>query len=33
MCTQKGSAGQILGAMYSGRGSSMGVRMTKQLNE
>ena len=31
MCTQKGRAGQILGAMYSGRGSSMGVRMTKQI--
>ena len=31
MTTQKGRAGQILGAMYSGRGSSMGVRMTKQI--
>jgi len=31
MCTQKGRAGQILGAMYSGRGSSLGVRMTKQI--
>ena len=31
MCTQKGRAGQILGAMFSGRGSSMGVRMTKQI--
>ena len=31
MCTQKGRAGQVLGAMYSGRGSSMGVRMTKQI--
>mgnify|MGYP006100588475 FL=1 len=29
MTTQKGRAGQILGAMYSGRGSSLGVRMTK----
>ena len=27
----KGRAGQILGAMYSGRGSSLGVRMTKQI--
>jgi hypothetical protein len=31
MCTQKGRAGQILGAMYSGRGSSLGVRMTKAI--
>jgi hypothetical protein len=31
MCTQKGRAGQILGAMYSGRGSSLGVRMTKSI--
>ena len=31
MTTQKGRAGQILGAMFSGRGSSMGVRMTKQI--
>ena len=31
MCTQKGRAGQILGAMFSGRGSSLGVRMTKQI--
>ena len=31
MTTQKGRAGQILGAMYSGRGSSLGVRMTKQI--
>ena len=31
MTTQKGRAGQLLGAMYSGRGSSMGVRMTKQI--
>ena len=29
MCTQKGRAGQILGAMFSGRGSSLGMRMTK----
>ena len=31
MTTQKGRAGQILGAMYSGRGTSLGVRMTKQI--
>ena len=31
MTTQKGRAGQVLGAMYSGRGSSLGVRMTKQI--
>ena len=31
MTTQKGRAGQVLGAMFSGRGSSMGVRMTKQI--
>jgi len=31
MTTQKGRAGQILGAMFSGRGSSMGVRMTKMI--
>ena len=31
MTTQKGRAGQILGAMFSGRGSSMGVRMPKQI--
>ena len=31
MTTQKGRAGQILGAMFSGRGTSMGVRMTKQI--
>ena len=33
MCTQKGRAGQILGAMYSGRGSSLGVRMTKAIKK
>ena len=33
MTTQKGRAGQILGAMYSGRGSSMGVRMTKSIKK
>ena len=31
MTTQRGRAGQILGAMFSGRGTSMGVRMTKQV--
>lgn len=31
MTTQKGRAGQVLGAMFSGRGSSLGVRMTKQI--
>ena len=31
MTTQKGRAGQVLGAMFSGRGTSMGVRMTKQI--
>ena len=31
MTTQRGRAGQILGAMFSGRGTSMGVRMTKQI--
>ena len=33
MTTQRGSAGQILGAMFSGRGSSLGVRMTKQIKK
>ena len=33
MTTQKGRAGQILGAMYSGRGSSIGVRMTKAIKK
>ena len=31
MTTQRGRAGQILGAMFIGRGTSMGVRMTKQI--
>ena len=31
MTTQRGRDGQILGAMFSGRGTSMGVRMTKQI--
>ena len=29
MCTQKGRSGQILGGGFSGRGSSLGLRMTK----
>ena len=33
MTTQKGRAGQILGAMFSGRGTSLGVRMTKQIKK
>ena len=33
MTTQRGRAGQILGAMFSGRGSSLGVRMTKQIKK
>jgi len=33
MTTQKGRAGQILGAMYSGRGSQLGIRMTKQIKK
>ena len=33
MTTQKGRAGQILGAMFSGRGTSIGVRMTKQIKK
>ena len=31
MTAQKGRAGQVLGAMFSGRGTSLGVRMTKQI--
>ena len=31
MTTQRGRAGQILGELFSGRGTSMGVRMTKQV--
>ena len=31
MTTQRGRAGQVLGAMFSGRGTSIGVRMTKQV--
>jgi len=33
MTTQKGRAGQILGAGFSGRGSQLGVRMTKQVKK
>ena len=33
MTTQKGRAGQVLGAMFSGRGTSLGVRMTKQIKK
>jgi hypothetical protein len=31
MTTQRGRAGQILGAGFSGRGSGFGVKMTKQI--
>jgi len=33
MTTQRGRAGQILGAGFSGRGSSLGVRMTKSIKK
>ena len=33
MTTQRGRAGQILGAQFSGRGTSLGVRMTKQIKK
>ena len=33
MTTQRGRAGQILGAGFSGRGSGFGVRMTKQIKK
>ena len=33
MTTQRGRAGQVLGAGFSGRGSSMGVRMTKSIKK
>ena len=33
MTTQRGRAGQILGAGYSGRGSGFGVKMTKQIKK
>jgi hypothetical protein len=33
MTTQKGRAGQILGAMFSARGSQLGIRTTKQVKK
>ena len=33
MTTQRGRAGQVLGGGFSGRGSSLGVRMTKQIKK
>ena len=33
MTTQSGRAGQVLGAGFSGRGTSIGVSMTKQIKE
>ena len=33
MTTQRGRAGQILGSGFSGRGSSLGVRMTKAIKK
>jgi hypothetical protein len=33
MTTQRGRAGQILGSGFSGRGSSLGVRMTKSIKK
>tara|TARA_Y100001937_G_scaffold126477_1_gene195851 strand:- start:335 stop:1963 length:1629 start_codon:yes stop_codon:yes gene_type:complete len=33
MTTQRGRAGQVLGAGFSGRGTSLGVRMTKQIKK
>tara|TARA_B110000305_G_scaffold20080_1_gene18520 strand:+ start:1 stop:1629 length:1629 start_codon:yes stop_codon:yes gene_type:complete len=33
MTTQRGRAGQILGAGFSGRGSGFGVKMTKQIKK
>ena len=33
MTTNRGRAGQILGAMFSGRGSGFGVKMTKQIKK
>ena len=33
MTTQRGRAGQVLGAGFSGRGSSLGVRMTKSIKK
>ncbi len=33
MTTQRGRSGQVLGAGFSGRGTSIGVRMTKQIKK
>ena len=33
MTTQRGRAGQVLGTGFSGRGSQLGVRMTKQIKK
>ena len=33
MSTQRGRAGQVLGAGFSGKGSQLGVRMTKQIKK
>ena len=33
MTTQRGRAGQVLGSGFSGRGSSLGVRMTKSIKK
>ena len=33
MTTQRGRAGQVLGANFSGRGSQLGIRMTKQIKK
>ena len=33
MTTQRGRAGQLLGAQFSGRGTSLGVRMTEQIKK
>ena len=33
MTTQRGRAGQVLGATFSGRGSQLGIRMTKQIKK
>jgi hypothetical protein len=33
MTTQRGRAGQVLGTAFSGRGSQLGIRMTKQIKK
>jgi hypothetical protein len=33
MTTQRGRAGQVLGSGFSGRGSQLGIRMTKQIKK